>query len=372
MAKKKTIEDMKKEQRDALTKYKQAEAAGDTSTMMFQKDRYDSLQNQIEKTEIYEKMTPEQRQAAKDKPITAKDVIGGLTSGIKATAEGFKSSIKDDPEAYEKQKQEYEAIWGSGAAPIEETPTETTEEIIEETPAPVETPATPTEEAPAPEVTTPSSYDWRRSGENLKTYSNALLDTIRAGHARKANQAVALSGFAGQYGSTQKPFTEEETQSPFEKMREQSYQNYISNMQAEQQALNDVTRTDVKNKYKSVYDIDATNTTERQKYITQSLGEIQNLLSVDLNKSIMQMKKGELDSFIKEVNTKIKDIGDVIKDKSLVEGLKAALPKLLELSYAGKLEQSLLGTGSLDVVGGGVNAATTAGGLLASIIGKGL
>lgn len=372
MAKKKTIEDLKKEQAEALNKYKLAQDNGDTTGMMFWKDKYDSLATQIERAEIYSNMTPEQKQAAKDKPITAKEIIGGLTSGFKAYGEDLKSSIKDDPLAYQQEKEKYENIFGSGAT-TEETPVTEIEETIEtpteEVPGTVDNMAT--EETPAStETKTPErkTFDWRRSAEDLSRYGGALYDSITAMHKRKANQAVALSGFGGAYGSTQKPFTEEETIAPLSNIRKQAYENYISNMQATQDALNNVTRTDIKNKYKSVYDIDAANTTDRQAYATQVIGAIQNKLNIDLNRDIMSMKKEELQSYLEEIKSDFETLKNEIKDKGLKDALSTALPMFIQILNKGSLEQALL-QANINTVG---NATTSIGNLLGQLALNGL
>lgn len=257
--------------------------------------------------------------------------------------------------------------------PTEETPVSEIEETIEtpteEVPGTVDNMAT--EETPAPtETKTPErkTFDWRRSAKDLSRYGGALYDSITAMHKRKANQAVALSGFGGAYGSTQKPFTEEETIAPLSNIRKQAYENYISNMQATQDALNNVTRTDIKNKYKSVYDIDAANTTDRQAYATQVIGAIQNKLNIDLNRDIMSMKKEELQSYLEEIKSDFETLKNEIKDKGLKDALSTALPMFIQILNKGSLEQALL-QANINTVG---NATTSIGNLLGQLALNGL
>lgn len=372
----KNIEDLTKKRNEALSNYQKEQAKGeDTDTMALQKhkDDIEYYDEQLRRLGIYKEETPEQRKLTlSDVKETFKDIPSALGATAKAYASNFAPMTEEDKKLYEEQKKQYAETYG--AAPAEEV-TETTETVAPSTTeAPVETPTTtPVETMATPEedITQPTPqkettpFNWRENTDKLGLYANALLDSIGASHKRKANQAVALSGFAGPYGSTQKLYSEEETQDPFSKMRQQTYENYLSSQKNIQAALNDVTRTDIKNKYKSVYDIDAANTTERQAYITQTLGNIQNKLNIDLNRSIMSMKKEELQAFVSELEENLDEISENIADEGIINGLKQSIPLLMKASLEGNLESALLNA-NVNAVG---NAATTLGGGLASLIG---
>lgn len=371
----KKIEKTKQLRDQALENYQKEQQKGenvDTKALEMYKDNYEHYSDQIQKLEGYKKETPEERKLTlEDVKETFKDIPSSLVSGAKAYASNFAPMTEEEKQRYEEDKLDYAKTFG--AAPEEDV----TEEVITETPVLDEIPSTPEEAemkatedvTETPSTITPeerNSFDWRSSPDNLGLYANAMLDSIAAGHKRRANQAVALSGFAGPYGSTQKPFSEEEATSPFEKIKQQTYENYLSSMRNKQDALNNVERTDIKNKYKSVYDIDAKNTAERQAYITQTLGSIQNQLNVDLNRSIMSMKKEELKEFVSRLQDNLEEIASNIDDEGIINGLKQSIPLLMKASLEGNLESALLNA-NVNAVG---NAATSLGGGLASFIGN--
>lgn len=365
--KKKTVNQMTYE--ELIAYMNETQTNGDLLNFQAAKDELENRKVKNER-ETFAKENPE-----KVEKFDAKKIPEYLTEGAKLTAQEVKEApgrlandlftpmTEEEKADYEKQKEEYANNFGYALQPKEEeavtpeeveesvkvTPTETTESVKEERP----------------------SYNWKAGAENLGVYANALIDSIGASHKRKANNAVALSGFAGPYGSTQKIYSDEETVDPFQKIRNQTLNNYTSQLQAEQEAKNKAMQTDIKNKYKSIYDIDAENTAERQAYINEKLGTVQNDLNIDLNKKLINMKKEELTSYLKNLQSKLSLISQKINDKGFIEGLKQSLPTLIELSQEGKLTGNILGTNA-DVVGGAtsgmIDAGTTITGLLAKFL----
>lgn len=394
------------ELQDAVQKYhyyesEQTPGTPNLAAMEMQKDRYEKAKQNLQSLaknggyipkgklkDIFSKENIEEAAAMVFNPIKET-----LTQGNELTAEENKTPAKtkeekkaEQTEINKKAKAQYDATFGEGYTGeplnfndqgeviLDEEPV--TEEITEDVTTTPEAETVTTTEETIPEVTTNAettpakkSFDWRNSIEDMARYGGALYDSLTAMHKRKANQAAALSGFAGQYGSTTPIFAEEETEAPLEKLRKQAYENYTSQMRAAQEAENKALQTDIKNKYKSIYDIDAQNTAERQAYINEKLGTVQNDLNINLNKKLREMNKAELTDYLKRLQDNLDKISDRIKDEGFINGLKNSLPDLIRLSQEGQLTGQMIGTNA-DVVGNSITGALDAGSTIGTLLSK--
>jgi len=372
--KKKTIFDLTED--ELIEQIKTSQAEGDMLNYVAAKDELERR-----KTEQDRKTAAEENPDKVEKFQASKipEYIGEaaslitpskLVEGAKTYASNLGAQTPEDRELYKKAAEEYNKTFGT------DTEEPVTEEITEDVTTTPEAETVTTTEETIPEVTTNAettpakkSFDWRNSIEDMAKYGGALYDSLTAMHKRKANQAAALSGFAGQYGSTTPIFAEEETEAPLEKLRKQAYENYTSQMRAAQEAENKALQTDIKNKYKSIYDIDAQNTAERQAYINEKLGTVQNDLNINLNKKLREMNKAELTDYLKRLQDNLDKISDRIKDEGFINGLKNSLPDLIRLSQEGQLTGQMIGTNA-DVVGNSITGALDAGSTIGTLLSK--
>lgn len=293
---------------------------------------------------------------AKKIPQYLNEAVKEIPNAIKETVSGLKEdlgySIADNPEEYKEEVKEYNQKMG--IEPTEEvTPSVTTPEVEN---VPVDwkdviiNQNNGTREKG--QKTTPKKNIADYTQDALK-WAGAVGDTIASSYKQKANTAHSLAGYGGQFApSSAKPYSEEETTSPFQKIRSQAYENVTSKMKAEQEAQNKATQTAIDNLNKEVYDEAAKYAAGRQAEVNETLGKVSNKLHIDLQKSVYDLKKGELDKFIKEMES---DLGS----------LPPKIKEIASVLMKGNLESSIL-SADVNVVGSGIK---TAGDLLSKLVG---
>lgn len=241
------------------------------------------------------------------------------------------------------------------------------------------TPETKTEEAGIKETSTsePEEKTNRKSFRDyigdVGNYATALTDTIGAAYKQRANNARSLAGYAGQFApSGGQPFSEEAAKSPFQKIREQTYENINSRLRAEQAAINAGEQQKITNEYKSVYDIANMNEAQRNAYTAQMLGEISNGLQLDLTKDLRKVNKEELQNYLAQLKDRVGAIKDNVIAKGIKDGLIESIDELIMLNAEGKLEERILNISGVNPVTGAASAGVSIGNGLANVFSSSL